>query len=141
MWLLVFSFFFFKQKTAYEMRISDGSSDVCSADLGAFDVPVARSTVEPVMVAVQRQVEAQPAALGIALFQQTRTMGAFQPAVDSAARSGDAEGEPRRAVAAMPFRLPFPVQRSRLEWSPPPPQHDCLDQAAARHSVGWGERG
>src|SRR3546814_5401115 len=28
-------FFFFKQKTAYEMRISDWSSDVCSSDLGA----------------------------------------------------------------------------------------------------------
>src|SRR3546814_8451943 len=26
-------FFFFKQKTAYELRISDGSSDVCSSDL------------------------------------------------------------------------------------------------------------
>src|SRR3546814_607433 len=31
---LVF-FFFFKQKTAYELRISDWSSDVCSSDLGA----------------------------------------------------------------------------------------------------------
>src|SRR3546814_2571490 len=29
----VFLFFFFKQKTAYEMRISDWSSDVCSSDL------------------------------------------------------------------------------------------------------------
>src|SRR3546814_10500180 len=29
------SFFFFKQKTAYEMRISDWSSDVCSSDLDA----------------------------------------------------------------------------------------------------------
>src|SRR3546814_7029898 len=28
-------FFFFKQKTAYEMRISDWSSDVCSSDLQA----------------------------------------------------------------------------------------------------------
>src|SRR3546814_3892345 len=28
-------FFFFKQKTAYEMRISDWSSDVCSSDLWA----------------------------------------------------------------------------------------------------------
>src|SRR3546814_4546826 len=28
-------FFFFKQKTAYEMRISDWSSDVCSSDLRA----------------------------------------------------------------------------------------------------------
>src|SRR3546814_9074698 len=30
----VFFFFFVKQKTAYEMRISDWSSDVCSSDLG-----------------------------------------------------------------------------------------------------------
>src|SRR3546814_18039376 len=29
-------FFFFKQKTAYEMRISDWSSDVCSSDLQTF---------------------------------------------------------------------------------------------------------
>src|SRR3546814_3992462 len=29
----VWLFFFFKQKTAYEMRISDWSSDVCSSDL------------------------------------------------------------------------------------------------------------
>src|SRR3546814_3593414 len=31
--MLFFCFFFFKQKTAYEMRISDWSSDVCSSDL------------------------------------------------------------------------------------------------------------
>src|SRR3546814_3460557 len=31
--LHVYFFFFFKQKTAYEMRISDWSSDVCSSDL------------------------------------------------------------------------------------------------------------
>src|SRR3546814_3728026 len=30
------SVFFFKQKTAYEMRISDWSSDVCSSDLDKF---------------------------------------------------------------------------------------------------------
>src|SRR3546814_17856101 len=33
--LFCFLFFFFKQKTAYEMRISDWSSDVCSSDLYA----------------------------------------------------------------------------------------------------------
>src|SRR3546814_16301424 len=34
MFTYIFScFFFFKQKTAYEMRISDWSSDVCSSDL------------------------------------------------------------------------------------------------------------
>src|SRR3546814_10510919 len=35
-----FPFVFFKQKTAYELRISDWSSDVCSSDL-ALDPPVA----------------------------------------------------------------------------------------------------
>src|SRR3546814_11759200 len=39
-------FFFFKQKTAYEMRISDWSSDVCSSDLlaDAAPPPIARVT-------------------------------------------------------------------------------------------------
>src|SRR3546814_19870886 len=32
-------FFFFKQKTAYEMRMSDWSSDVCSSDLSREQVP------------------------------------------------------------------------------------------------------
>src|SRR3546814_10919579 len=31
--MFIWLFFFFKQKTAYEMRISDWSSDVCSSDL------------------------------------------------------------------------------------------------------------
>src|SRR3546814_4645614 len=35
-------FFFFKQKTAYEMRISDWSSDVCSSDLAARGLALAR---------------------------------------------------------------------------------------------------
>src|SRR3546814_7885245 len=46
----VMFFFFFKQKTAYEMRISDWSSDVCSSDLiegspgGASGGPAGTST-------------------------------------------------------------------------------------------------
>src|SRR3546814_3362448 len=36
--VIVFVFFFFKQKTAYEMRISDWSSDVCSSDLAGRHV-------------------------------------------------------------------------------------------------------
>src|SRR3546814_8117729 len=44
-YVAVLTVFFFKQKTAYEMRISDWSSDVCSSDLaGIFrtdgDAPV-----------------------------------------------------------------------------------------------------
>src|SRR3546814_2729148 len=39
MFSCVYFFFLFKQKTAYEMRISDWSSDVCSSDLGATTLP------------------------------------------------------------------------------------------------------
>src|SRR3546814_2960376 len=35
--MIFFFVFFFKQKTAYEMRISDWSSDVCSSDLNRLD--------------------------------------------------------------------------------------------------------
>src|SRR3546814_8888917 len=36
--MLVLGLFFFKQKTAYEMRISDWSSDVCSSDLDGLGI-------------------------------------------------------------------------------------------------------
>src|SRR3546814_3460112 len=35
---MIIVFFLFKQKTAYEMRISDWSSDVCSSDLRGHDL-------------------------------------------------------------------------------------------------------
>src|SRR3546814_2397377 len=38
-------FFFFKQKTAYEMRISDWSSDVCSSDLQIAEKTGAKITL------------------------------------------------------------------------------------------------
>src|SRR3546814_115550 len=40
-------FFFFKQKTAYEMRISDWSSDVCSSDLFCKQFNAATQKLEP----------------------------------------------------------------------------------------------
>src|SRR3546814_2094381 len=39
-------FFFFKQKTAYEMRISDWSSDVCSSDLRLYSEPGRGTTIK-----------------------------------------------------------------------------------------------
>src|SRR3546814_6149543 len=60
--MLLCCFFFFKQKTAYEMRISDWSSDVCSSDLRAFaDAGVADRDAE---LARQRE---HHAALGAAV--------------------------------------------------------------------------
>src|SRR3546814_10219980 len=53
-------FFFFKHKTAYEMRISDWSSDVCSSDL-----PVAANCRAVVLMGRDRELIAQ--ALGDAV--------------------------------------------------------------------------
>src|SRR3546814_3828408 len=45
--VLVLLVFFFKQKTAYEMRISDWSSDVCSSDLALASPEVSEWTSRP----------------------------------------------------------------------------------------------
>src|SRR3546814_2383435 len=57
-------FFFFKQKTAYEMRISDWSSDVCSSDLifaqASNDWRLAQEEIfGPVLVAIRWKDEAE----------------------------------------------------------------------------------
>src|SRR3546814_1482602 len=51
-------FFFFKQKTAYEMRISDWSSDVCSSDLynSGFSYTPQNTVTEPSYTLVNGRV-------------------------------------------------------------------------------------
>src|SRR3546814_16676780 len=52
----VFVFFFVKQKTAYEMRISDWSSDVCSSD--RMPKPIAARFKQAVEISEDRPAEA-----------------------------------------------------------------------------------
>src|SRR3546814_4013841 len=75
-------FFFFKQKTAYEMRISDWSSDVCSSDLRGEDLGAA---VEPVAEAALTEEAAAPVAEEAAapVAEETPAVEAA-PAVDTA---------------------------------------------------------
>src|SRR3546814_2239506 len=80
--------FLCKQKTAYERRISDGSSDVCSSDLGATvrtdgDIVDQRRRGKPVELVVEhRGIEAddrrrdfQPGFIGIDLRSEERRVG------------------------------------------------------------------
>src|SRR3546814_4628602 len=63
LYLFFICFFFFKQKTAYEMRISDWSSDVCSSDLlGRRVLPCEGSMiVQPILdEAVMREMRKAP---------------------------------------------------------------------------------
>src|SRR3546814_6923639 len=55
--------FFFKQKTAYEMRISDWSSDVCSSDLAGDDAERAAvvAALRNLQIAVVPRRELEPA--------------------------------------------------------------------------------
>src|SRR3546814_12208447 len=62
--VLVFSVFLFKQKTAYEMRISDWSSDVCSSDLHCCLATSSRASFSAAVSVIVRSVRAsglQPA--------------------------------------------------------------------------------
>src|SRR3546814_5558617 len=62
-------FFFFKQKTAYEMRISDWSSDVCSSDLGRRRRSRSSDNGVPAGNSVRKAALSHPARL-----QETATM-------------------------------------------------------------------
>src|SRR3546814_4454142 len=53
-------FFFFKQKTAYEMRISDWSSDVCSSDLNVENLKDEPAGQAPDATPAVRQALATP---------------------------------------------------------------------------------
>src|SRR3546814_7921794 len=59
-------FFFFKQKTAYEMRISDWSSDVCSSDLVGFLRPAGDVDAQAAFDPLHRQAGAMQQFGGLA---------------------------------------------------------------------------
>src|SRR3546814_2329255 len=119
--LCLIVFFFFKQKTAYEMRISDWSSDVCSSDLiaSADSDPVARSP----------PLEALPfkGRVGWGWFSpqppQTKTVGrGYAP--DGSLRAWQAADESRRG------RSPDLRPRSRVSR---PPRHQSPPSASPPH--------
>src|SRR3546814_6547447 len=72
--------FFFKQKTAYEMRISDWSSDVCSSDLQANRYVGAAEKVIDMKLSLPQQL------LGAFALAAVLSMGVVAPA---AARDND----------------------------------------------------
>src|SRR3546814_8858312 len=67
--------FFFKQKTAYELRISDWSSDVCSSDLpSSAAFPMVAALIVPGSDLLIENVGVNPTRAG--LIQALRMMGA-----------------------------------------------------------------
>src|SRR3546814_9053065 len=95
--MLWFVFFFFKQKTAYEMRISDWSSDVCSSDL-----PKLNSTSR----------SAAPLFRSSVMLSTSKAVGMPLPSkVTPAVESGSRRSEERRVGKEC-------VSTCRYRWSP-----------------------
>src|SRR3546814_10315098 len=86
--------FFFKQKTAYELRISDWSSDVCSSDL------------RPVMAELLLQARMAVIPIGARLHDR-KLVG------EGRARLDAGEGNPGHAVHLERHEQPVPVDRGR----------------------------
>src|SRR3546814_1153381 len=82
--MLLICFFFFKQKTAYEMRISDWSSDVCSSDLenteGGDDMATVRAGL--IQMALKADTGDSPQAI------RDRMNEAHLPLIDEAGKKG-----------------------------------------------------
>src|SRR3546814_4587300 len=74
--------FFFKQKTAYKMRISDGSSDVCSSDL--IPRPAQRPLGRLSCRIEERGSVDQPSVLGGLCLEQHRITEGLLPPVQEA---------------------------------------------------------
>src|SRR3546814_12911851 len=131
--LICVVFFFFKQKTAYEMRISDWSSDVCSSDLppGA-EVPLvaavelgrrrrARAELRYLLgvgavLAAPRPREVLPALQAVPRRQEAPAAGqlfaALHPAgARSGPRRGGAGAAPARRRAQREHPQPDPKRR------------------------------
>src|SRR3546814_7841383 len=103
--------FFFKQKTAYEIRISDWSSDVCSSDLLSFKTKMhtlSPQVVQGIVHAVDL-AEASDKALVIGQLDEPFSAGADLKAMLPAfAQGGAAAVEPiEREMQDMAMRLRY----------------------------------
>src|SRR3546814_7567938 len=100
------SVFFFKQKTAYEMRISDWSSDVCSSDLD-------RAALEP------------------EFGQALRRLGRQHLVGDQRRRNARPYREEQRRGREQPQRdIPAMILRPRMELRPRAPREQVRPRAA-----------
>src|SRR3546814_7045298 len=91
--VLIISCFFFKQKTAYEMRISDWSSDVCSSDLPVFQDPY--SSLNP------RKNVSQIVSAPL----EVHAIGTSAERAKTVARTLDLVGLPRRVADSYPGQM------------------------------------
>src|SRR3546814_5793158 len=119
--LYMFPFFFFKQKTAYEVRFGDWSSDVCSSDLIEFNPANTNDHIER-FKALKRDRDAGAVAAALKrLYDDVRSGSNMQPGMIDAFLASASIGETWGTV--------------RLAMG------HAYDPYGDRKSVVWGERG
>src|SRR3546814_17874472 len=128
LWLLFLCFF--KQKTAYEMRISDWSSDVCSSDLhwpgtGVAALPYAGASVRAGLIRAARVARPDPTVLAGAAEAASSSPGQLSsetlaPPAAPATAPPLTDLQPC-APPAQPFPLLPPSDRLKTFPAPPPP--------------------
>src|SRR3546814_9034642 len=108
-------FFFFNQKTAYEMRISDWSSDVCSSDLLARGDPALDLFADDVVAQLDAFVADEHGRPGNQLADfvlRLAAEGAIEGALAVRAtqfRHKSSYGEPKRGVAVLILAPGHPI--------------------------------
>src|SRR3546814_20682327 len=120
--VVLLNFFFFKQKTAYEMRISDWSSDVCSSDLRLFDSIIGAAFQDAMrgklQVADWAKDEVVPSRPTAALAPAPDAVGQ-PPTEELPADEPWEEGEPSAAERSEERRVGKEcVSQCRSRWSP-----------------------
>src|SRR3546814_9311135 len=129
--MVSYLFFFFKRKTAYEMRISDWSSDVCSSDLlerpragvgdGKALVGDRRDDPSLIILLALTQARARAHAVGEAAAVDRPVGGQFghrretdRAALPHATARGDEIGVLAQRVAAAPRRRGIEIGRAHV---------------------------
>src|SRR3546814_16173904 len=125
-------FFFFKQKTAYDMRISDWSSDVCSSDLSIGHQAAAERSEADRQRSLGHAVAGDERGIAEAVLAEARGEPPEDPGAEHvAADAGDppgrqvdavGPGDPGSGRAAVAAEAPTERQGAALPGDPSPPR-------------------
>src|SRR3546814_10069986 len=130
-------FFFFKQKTAYEMRISDWSSDVCSSDLGVGH-RAALSQVGPHRCGVGHVVGVEDVEVGGPVLDVGAGVGGGHRVSSKARRRISSGGRATAGCDTNP-KLSLHGTRGRLRLAQVAPEGSAMPDEGRRTAHGpWG---